>query len=307
MPYRKPQCRPEPVFHKPPRPSDITNIKTASVKTATCKELLYSLTRSDTFCDNDGESSVPPWNPFHASFESRAQKSVSNVAFNPIIMAPSSDYSTIYTTLKRTKECVNALGQSEVPVYFDMGLLTKALEITWAKPMELQGVIPCEGGMHLLMCVFATIGYLYGDAGLRELLFESDVFAQGSVQQILTGKDFERALRGFKLVDEALNNRFLVQFKRWCETNGKVIPEESYQVIGRFNEIFTSQTREADMQNKDMFSGMNEKGIKDLQDLLEEFEREGRSISPTFQFWHDFLKHVMLPMKLFIASSRLGV
>ena len=195
----------------------------------------------------------------------------------------------------------------EVPVYFDMGLLTKALEITWAKPVELQGVIPCEGGMHLLMCVFAAIGYLYGDAGLRELLFESDVFAQGSVQQILTGKDFERALREFKLVDEALNNRFLVQFKRWCETNGKVIPEDSYQVIGKFNEIFTSQTRQADMQNEDMFSGMNEKGIKDLQDLLEEFEQEGRSISPTFQFWHDFLKHVMLPMKLFIASSRLGV
>ena len=67
--------------------------------------------------------------------------------------------------------------------------------------------------MHLLMCVFTAIGFLYGDAGLRELLFESDVFALGSTQQILTEKDFNRAHRAFKLVDEALNNRFLVQFK----------------------------------------------------------------------------------------------
>ena len=77
------------------------------------------------------------------------------------------------------------------------------MEITWAKSVELQGVIPCEEDMYFLMCVFAATVYLYGDAGLRELLFESDVFAKGGVQRILTGRDFERALRGFKLVDEA--------------------------------------------------------------------------------------------------------
>ena len=81
------------------------------------------------------------------------------------------------------------------------------------------------------MCVFAATVYLYGDAGLRELLFESDVFVKGGVQQILTGKDFERALGGFKLVDEAWNNRFIVQFKCWCETYAKVYPEDAYQVI----------------------------------------------------------------------------
>ena len=84
-----------------------------------------------------------------------------------------------------------------------MGLLTKASGITWAKSVELQGVIPYEGDMHLLMCVFAATIYLYGDAGLRELMFESDAFVKVGVQQILTGKDFERALMGFKLVDEA--------------------------------------------------------------------------------------------------------
>ena len=57
--------------------------------------------------------------------------------------------------------------------------------------------------MHLLMCVFAATVYLYGDAGLDELLFESDVFVKGGVQHIFTGKYFERALRGFKLVNEA--------------------------------------------------------------------------------------------------------
>ena len=141
-------------------------------------------------------------------------------------MAPPTDYSTVYTTLKRVKECLNALGQTHTLVFFDMGLLTKALEITWAKPVDLQGVISCEGGMHFLMAVFAGTGYLYGDAGLRELLFESDVFAVGSVQQILSGKDFDKAMRAFKLIDEALTTRFFIQFKRWCSSNNKTIPGE---------------------------------------------------------------------------------
>ena len=47
------------------------------------------------FFDNDEESSVPPWNPFHASFESRAQKHVLTLRsiqlswFRPVTIVPS--------------------------------------------------------------------------------------------------------------------------------------------------------------------------------------------------------------------------
>ena len=53
-----------------------------------------------------------------------------------------------------------------------MGLLMKALEITWAKPMYMQYIFSCGGGMYLLVADVACTGYLYGEAGLRELSFE---------------------------------------------------------------------------------------------------------------------------------------
>ena len=53
-----------------------------------------------------------------------------------------------------------------------MGLLMEALEITWAKPMYRKKIFPCRGGMHLLIAGFASIGYVHGEAGLRELSFE---------------------------------------------------------------------------------------------------------------------------------------
>jgi hypothetical protein len=73
------------------------------------------------------------------------------------------------------KEAINSLGQQHVPIYFNVGLLTKAYELAWARPDDLEGIIPCEGRMHLLISVFSAIGYLYEDAGLKQLLHESGV------------------------------------------------------------------------------------------------------------------------------------
>lgn len=157
-------------------------------------EHLYNIARSGML-HNQGQPSVsvPPWGVYHAAMTD-SSTNVMSVAYNPMIMATPSDLSTVYTTLMRAKESINKLGQTHIPIFFDMGRLPKAPEITWAYPEELEGVIPCEGGMHLLMSVLSAIGYIYGDAGLKQLLHESGVFAAGSVQQILAGKDFDRGL-----------------------------------------------------------------------------------------------------------------
>ena len=60
-----------------------------------------------------------------------------NVAINPIIMPPTV-YSSYNTTLKGMQKCINVLVQIYTSAYFDMGLLTKTLEITWAKPMYMK-------------------------------------------------------------------------------------------------------------------------------------------------------------------------
>ena len=36
----------------------------------------------------------------------------------------------------------------------------------------MQYIFSCGGGMHLLIAGFASIGYLHGEAGLRELSFD---------------------------------------------------------------------------------------------------------------------------------------
>jgi hypothetical protein len=47
------------------------------------------------------------------------------------------------------------------------------------------------------------IGYIFGNAGHRQLLTESGFYAPAIVTIILTGKDFNRGLTTLKLVDGA--------------------------------------------------------------------------------------------------------
>ena len=85
-----------------------------------------------------------------------------NVAINPILMSPTV-YSSYNTTLRVMQTCINVL-VLYTSAYFDMGLFTKALEITWGKPMYMKYIFLCEGGMHLLITGFASNGYLHGKA-----------------------------------------------------------------------------------------------------------------------------------------------
>lgn len=104
-----------------------------------------------------------------------------------------------------------------ITVVFDMGLGPKAIKIVWVNPDLLSGVLPCAGGMHLLMTTIAAIVNLYGEARLRPLLHKSGVFAAGTMQWVLTGRGFDRGLYALKLVNEALSTRLILSFAKWCE------------------------------------------------------------------------------------------
>lgn len=182
-----------------------------------------------------------------------------------------------------------------------MGLLSKALEITWSCPNQLEGVIPFEGGMHLLMSVFAAIGYLYGE-GLNDLLVESGVFASATVNQMLSGKDFDRAIYGLKLVDESLFNRFYKQFQLWCDAGGADICEEIFEAIKSLNELFNEPSGSV-QKNVETLSSLV---IEALFPIVQQFREEGCMSSATFKYWDNFLWNILVPFKLFLGATKDG-
>ena len=77
------------------------------------------------------------------------------------------------------------------------------------------------GGFHTVCCFIASVGKLWGDAGLRDLLVAADVFAASTVDQMLAGKQFHRAVRGLTLTYEVFMELCITAFISGCETEGK--------------------------------------------------------------------------------------
>ena len=70
-----------------------------------------------------------------------------------------------------------------------------------------------------------------GGGGLRDILIASDVYAYASVDQMLSGKQYERAVCGLTLVYEVMMRYLVVSFFKWCEQKAHTICRELWNQL----------------------------------------------------------------------------
>ena len=89
----------------------------------------------------------------------------------------------------------------------------KAAEIFWKNKNVFENLVLMLRGFHLLMLLLGIMGTQYGDAGIRELAVQSEVVAEGSIEWVLEGENYNRAVRLHKMVYEALFRMLLNDFE----------------------------------------------------------------------------------------------
>ena len=82
-------------------------------------------------------------------------------------------------------------------------------------------------GFHLIMTLLGVIGTRFGDAGLRELAIESDAIAEGSVERVLNGKNYNRSLCLRKIFFEALMILLLNSFENSLSDNAELLARQN--------------------------------------------------------------------------------
>ena len=75
------------------------------------------------------------------------------------------------------------------------------------------------GGFLSICTLLAIIGVRFKDAALMDLCIESNVIAEGSVNGVLEGKKYNRAIRFHKLSYEALLRLAWKDFPSWLKIN----------------------------------------------------------------------------------------
>jgi len=106
-------------------------------------------------------------------------------------------------------------GQEHAIQAFDQQLYAIAQQVKWSRPDIFEPHILRLGGFHSFSTFIFALGKLWTDGGLHDMLVDSDVYAGNTVEQILTGKQFHRAVRGFTLVFYSQNILYIAVFIHW--------------------------------------------------------------------------------------------
>ena len=222
---------------------------------------------------------LPAWSGFN-SLVTEADIPVATVRYLPFLHAPPTEFSTIYTIIRRLITIAIALGQHHVLVTADLAIYSKAQQILWEKTDLQKQVTMRLGGMHLVMAFLASIGKLYGDGGYQACLTSSGVYAPASSQLMVQGKHYARGIRGVKLVHEAMTHLLLAAAEDYAKTKNLPWIDEEINSLVICLQKEPSPEKCLQLQEK----------LGSVTDTLSRFQSLGSKQSATFKYWCSFLQ-----------------
>ena len=221
---------------------------------------------------------------------------ISVVGYYPMIDASPTELSTVYTLLKHSIAMADEIRQEDVVIVMDQAIYAKAQEIIWSHPTEFSRVVLRMGAFHICLNLLRIIGKRFGEAGLADILVESGTVASGSVSGVLSGHHYNRAVRGHKIMYEAIQRQKWICFGSWMESSSeKILNQSSIKaVIDDLNNDFTA----------DQFGTfIDQPEFANLLALYKEFESLEKG--PMASYWQSYLDRVSLLLK-FLRSTREG-
>ena len=167
--------------------------------------MLWALLRRDSI-----PQVTPSWTGFYVEVHSNSLILKTSVGYLDSINKPATETSTIYEVMNRALSIVDSLHLTSIVCVFDQAIYARAAEIKWKEPQKFKRCVPMMGMFHTTMMYMSILSNRFKYAGLRDLLIQSSVIAEGSIDRALCGKMYKRGIRMYKLAYEALT-RLLLQ------------------------------------------------------------------------------------------------
>ena len=131
---------------------------------------------------------------------------------------------------------------------------------------------------------------IWADGGRRDLLVDSGVYAGNTAELMLVGKEFNRDVKGFTLVVEALQVLFIAAFIHWTFDYIAQIPSAFWNALLEFHRCICDQTI-----GTSVLLTKVEKLFEDhVQPLISKLRKWGCDASPTFKYLDMFLVAVQI-------------
>ena len=183
---------------------------------ATNQELLFHTVWTVARAIFNKGHTVPDWAGWiskTAPMSSVTSQSV--IGYMAPILHPITDYATVQQCLVLSQNATKSLGQQYTFVTMDLAAAKIAYDITWQKQDEFSNVVVHLGAFHTMCSYMGALGKMMAGSGFEDILIESGICASGSVEKVLSGKHYNRALRVHQHMSDAIERMLLHEF---CES-----------------------------------------------------------------------------------------
>ena len=134
------------------------------------------------------------------------------IDYMSVVNHPVTELSTVQELLRLSKIDTDMIGQRYTKCTFDLAIVMKALEILWNEKEKYRDFIIQIGAFHTICAYFNVLGKKMKGSGFAEVVLESGICSIGSINGVMKGKHYNRALRVHLAVCEALEMLLLERF-----------------------------------------------------------------------------------------------
>lgn len=241
---------------------------------------------------------LPGWTGFHIMLDQTKEEHIkkSKIGYLPVVSGSPTELSTVNEVLRKSLSIAEELEIDCIVLVFDLAFYLKVQRIRWAEQQLIDKTVVRLGEFHTILSILSVLGKRFGDAGLADILVESDVIAPGSIQGVMKGRQYNRAMRVVKLFSEALRRLQIEAFLDSSDCD-EATKENFLTLCKKFYDSFPSSDFNAKTQSDEVYLAFLEKFTNFIADKCKEL--------PTFNFWNSFL-HLSDLILTFVQATRRG-
>jgi len=210
--------------------TDINNsVITSNPSLMVSTEFLWTLCRALL---NAGYT-VPEWSGWVSKTtitQSSENTSNSTVGYLPPILKPITESATVQECLVIAQQVSEEVKQEYTLVTMDLAAAKIAYDVIFGSGDRFSKVILNLGPFHIMCSYMGALGKFMTGSGFEDVIIESGICASGSINQVLSGKHYNRAMRVHQYMLDALQRLLL---KLFTATTGLSLDDEMVSQLAR--------------------------------------------------------------------------
>ena len=157
------------------------------------------------------EVDCPGWKVYNATI-SQSNTAATAIGYCPFLQNPPTNPDVVKEALKICMKSSEKLGLKHTVVRQDQAINTQRKENT----DNFTNLILRLGGFHLLMNYLGAVGKFMSGSGLSDILVQSKVMLEGTVNKVLSGKGYYQAINADMRMHEAMITMWWYAFEDFC-------------------------------------------------------------------------------------------